>query len=392
MKLFSKSKKAEETLVLVFDIGSSSVGGALFIKNPNGAPKIVYAIRETIRLETEINHEKFLANTMKTLREIAGRICISGFSKPAEVYCVLSSPWFASQTRTIQLEKNTPFAFTDKLANELIEKETKLFQEEHAHQYGDDSYKIRSIELKTMSTMLNGYKTANPYNQKAKSLEMSIFISMSQEIFLKEIEQSIIRHFNVPNIKFASFAMASFAVARDMFVNQENFLLVNIGGEVTDISMVKKEVIRESISFPIGENFIIRKLSEGMQATLAEAASFLSIYSDGHMSDTLFRKMDPVMTQIRNEWLRKFQDSLRNLTNDISIPATIFITVNKDLADFFAHTIKTEQLNQYTLTESKFRLLFLSVESLHGIATVADDVVRDPFLIIESIYINQFLR
>lgn len=378
--------------MLVFDVGSASVGGALFLKNKTGAPKIMYALRETIRLEPNLDQHAFVSNTMKTLREVAGRICISGFGKPDEVYCILSSPWFASQTRVIQLEKNTPFVFTEKLADGLIEKETKLFQEEHSHQYGDDMYKVRSVELKTMSTMLNGYKTAHPYNQKAKSLEMSLFVSMSQEVFLKEIEQSILRHFNVPQIVFGSFTMASFAVARDMFVNQENFLLVNIGGEVTDISMVKKEVIRESISFPIGENFIIRKLADGMQSTLSEATSFLAIYREGHMSDALFRKIDPVMTQIRNEWLRNFQDSLRNLTNDISIPATIFITVNKELADFFAHTIKTEQLNQYTLTESKFRILFLSVESLHGIATVAEDVARDPFLIIEAIYINQFLR
>jgi hypothetical protein len=243
-----------------------------------------------------------------------------------------------------------------------------------------------------MSTTLNGYKTAKPFGQKAKELEMSIFISMSQESLLTEIEKSIIRHFNVPEIKFTSFAMASFAVARDMFVNLESFLLVNIGGEVTDISMVKKEVIRESISFPIGENFIVRRLAKVLKTTFDEAQSFMTIYNEGHMADTLLKKVDPVVTEIRTEWLRNFQESLRNLTNDISIPATIFITVNKDLADFFSKTIKTEQLNQYTLTESKFRMLFLSIESLHGIAIVKDDVVRDPFLIIESIYINQFLR
>ncbi len=392
MKFFSKQKKETEILTLVFDIGSSSIGGSLFVKTTSGAPKIVYSLREKIRIDTTLDHSVFLVQAMKTLREVAGKICISGFGKPTEVYCVLSSPWFASQTRFIQLEKNVPFVFTEKLAEGLIEKEMKLFQEEHEKKYGENMHKIRALELKTMSTMLNGYKTNSPINQKAKSLEMSIFISMSQEFLLHEIEEAIGRHFHVEKINFASFTMASFAVARDMFVNQENFLLVNIGGEVTDISMVKKEVLREAISFPIGENFIIRKIAEGMQTSLDEAASFVSIYREGHIADTLLQKIDPIMTQIRNEWLRNFQDSLRNLTNDISIPATIFITVNKDLTDFFASTIKTEQLNQYTLTESKFRLLFLSIEGLHGIATFSEDTIRDPFLIIESIYINQFIK
>ncbi|MBS3913970.1 MAG: hypothetical protein KG003_05695 [Bacteroidetes bacterium] len=392
MQIFSKPKKQKETLVLVFDVGSSSVGGALFLRQQGGAPKILYTLRESIKLEADLDHQRFFETTLKTLREVAGKMCLSGHGKPSEVYCVLSSPWFASQTRVIELEKNTPFIFTSKLADGLIEKEMKLFQEEHAKKYGEDMNRVRAIELKTMSTSLNGYKTSKPFGQKAKELEMSIFISMSQESLLGEIEKSIIRHFNVPEVKFISFAMASFAVARDMFVNQESFLLVNIGGEVTDISMVKKEVIRESISFPIGENFIIRRLAKGLKTTFDEARSFMTIYNEGHMADALLKKTDPVITEIRTEWLRNFQESLRNLTNDISIPATIFITVNKDLADFFSKTIKTEQLNQYTLTESKFRMLFLSIESLHGIAIVKDDVVRDPFLIIESIYINQFLR
>ncbi len=392
MKIFSKSKKEKETLVLVFDVGSSSIGGSLFVRQSSGAPKIVYTMRELIRLEEALDHQRFFEATLKTLREVAGKICLSGYGRPSEVFCVLSSPWFASQTRVIQLEKNTPFVFTSKLADSLIEKEMKLFQEEHAKKYGEDMNRVRPIELRTMSTTLNGYKTSKPFNQKAKELEMSIFISMSQESLLRELEKSIIRHFNVDEIKFISFTMASFAVARDMFVNQESFLLVNIGGEVTDISMVKKEVIRESISFPIGENFITRKLSKDLKVTFEEASSFMTMYREGHMADNILKKFDPIMTEIRTEWLKNFQESLRNLTNDISIPATIFITVNKDLADFFSKTIKTEQLNQYTLTESKFRMLFLSIESLHGIAILGDNVVRDPFLIIESIYINQFIR
>ena len=36
--------------------------------------------------------------------------------------------------------------------------------------------------------------------------------------------------------------MASFTVARDMFMQQDNFLLVDIGGEVTDISMIKRKI------------------------------------------------------------------------------------------------------------------------------------------------------
>ena len=35
-----------------------------------------------------------------------------GIGSPSKISCVLSSSWYASQTRTIKLEKNTPFLFT----------------------------------------------------------------------------------------------------------------------------------------------------------------------------------------------------------------------------------------------------------------------------------------
>ena len=89
--------------------------------------------------------------------------------------------------------------------------------------------------------------------------------------------------------------------------------------------------------------------------------------------------------------MKKFQESLANISNDISIPSTIYIALNKDLADFFAETIKSEQFNQYTLAESKFEVIFLGAEVFRDIAFFEGNVDRDAFLIMDSIYINRFL-
>ena len=67
------------------------------------------------------------------------------------------------------------------------------------------------------------------------------------------------------------------------------------------------------------------------------------------------------------------------------------VHIDKDFADFFSQTIKTEQFSQYTLTESKFEVIILNTQKLHGVAMFEDNVIREPFLIIDSIYINRFL-
>ena len=390
MSLLFKAKKKEE-LVLVFDVGSSSVGGALFYTQTSGAPKVIYSIREQVALEEKTDFDRLLILTLKSLETVASKISLAGLGAPKKVFCVLASPWCASQTRTVNFEKNTPFVFSEKFADSLIQKELKLFEEDYLSEFIIEGNNVRSIELKNMKTMLNGYVTSEPLGKKAQELEMSLFISISPESVLKKIEETVEKYFRCENIKFSSFMLASFSTARDMFIHQESFLLLDIGGEITEISMIKKEAMCESISFPIGRNFMIREIASALNCGLDEAKSYLSMYKDKHMNEPVNEKFEPVIGKLKEDWLKKFQESLVNLSNDISIPSTVFLTVDDDLAGFFSEIIKNEQFNQYTLTESKFRVIFLGIQALHGIAVFEENIIRDSFLVIESIYINRFL-
>jgi cell division ATPase FtsA len=391
MGIFSKAKKQED-LMLVFDIGSSSVAGAFFQATDSGVPKIIFTTREPIGLEKEINPERFLELTLKTLEKVVYKMATRGVGAPKKVFCVLASPWYASQTRTIKYTKEEPFIFTQKLADSLIQEEIKIFEAEHLKEYAGNENKIRAIELRNMKIDLNGYTVQDPIDKKGKTLEMTVFLSMSPEQILKPMENVINTHFTGKEIKFSSFAMASFAVARNTFVHQDSFLLVDIGGEITDISMVKKDILCSSISFPLGRNFMIREVAGSLNCSLLEAKSYISLYKDGHADEAVEKTLEPIMDKLEAKWLKSFQESLVNLSNDISIPATVFITVDQELNSFFSKIIKTEQFSQYTLTESKFRIIFLGTEALHGIATFQENILRDSFLIIESIYINRFLR
>lgn len=392
MNFFSKTKNKGE-LTLVFDINSCSIGGALFLMNEKEPPKIIYSTREFLKVDNDLKVEDFLPTVIKSLRKVAGKICMKGLGKPKRIFCVLSSPWYYSQTRVVELHKNTPFIFNSSLVNDLIKKEINFAKEEYIKKRGPNSHDIVPIEVKTMNVKLNGYHILNPNNQKAKSLEISIFISVCEEIFLKKIEETISQHFNFKIIKFSSFLMSTFSIAKDMFINQDNFLLVNIGGEITDISMIKKNAIRDSISFPLGSNYLIRTFAKDTGLSIDEAKSFLSLHKDNHLSDKMNERFFDSISKLKKDWLKIFQESLNNLSHDISIPATMFITVDQNLADFFFEIIKTEQLTQYTLSESNFKIIFIKVDTLHGIVLFENDKInKDLFIIIESIYINHFLK
>jgi hypothetical protein len=95
---------------------------------------------------------------------------------------------------------------------------------------------------------------------------------------------------------------------------------------------------------------------------------------------------------LKSEWLEKFQESLFNLSNNTAIPSTIFISADQDFMDFFAEIIRTEQFNQYSLTSSKFKVISLNTKTLHGAVIFKEDIIRDPFITILSVYINRFVK
>ncbi len=191
-----------------------------------------------------------------------------------------------------------------------------------------------------MSVKLNGYNVKNPVGKKTKDLEMPIFVSLSEEIFIKEVERVINASFHFKSIKFSSFLMSSFAVARDMFINQDKFLLINIGGEITDISMIKKDILKDNASFPMGVNFLIRGLVKDLKVDSKEARSLLHLYKDDHATLNTNQKLSQVIEPLKKTWLKNFQETLNNLSHDISIPSTVFITVDQNLAEFFSQIIR----------------------------------------------------
>jgi hypothetical protein len=389
MKIFSSSKKEDE-LFLVFDLGSASVRGALFTVNEKKVPNILNLFTEPIKLKNELNFEEFFQATLTALDIVAGKVFLSKMGAPKKIFYILSSAWFASQIRNVSYKSDKEFVFDEKMADSLILKEIENFTEEY-HSIHSEFKDMSPVELRNTKILLNGYVVEKPAKQKAKSVEMSIFVSLSSDIFLKKVEEVVSKYFNVKYSKFSSFVMASFAVVRNMFVAQEDFLLVDISGEVTDISMIKKDVLTSSISFPFGVNFIIRNIAQNFNCSMYHAKSLFSLYKDKHADEETTRRLDFLMTALSKDWLRKFQDSLTNFSNDISIPSTIFLTVEKDFADLFTETIKSDQFHQYTLAESKFKVIFMGTQALHGIASYENSTQRDPFITIDCIYISNFL-
>jgi cell division ATPase FtsA len=401
MSFFSFSKKEEKKMAIVYDVGSSSVGCALVVYSEKKVPKIIYSVRKEIVYQETFNIRRFHSLVVKAIKEASEDVQKNGFlhlkftklgeMKPHKVFVTMSSPWYASQTRIIKLVEDKPFLVTEKKINKWIQKEVQSFKNsDYVKKYsGNDVVKI--IEEQVISIKLNGYETSNPYRKKASTFEASIVLSVSPEDIIKKIDDTIFNTFNEVQIEFNSFPLVAFSVIRDSNKSIEDFIFMDISGEITDLMISKKCVPFEVTTFPMGKNNILRKLSKEFNTNKEETASLLSMYTDNKLNGSEVIRVGNAINSVRSEWVMSLQKALEDMSENFSIPSSVFFTSDKQLSNWFEESIKSEQFSQFTMSNKPFSVFQISDNFLNRNVKLGNYAKADSFLVINSVFFNKLV-
>jgi len=399
MKFFSK--KEDKKITLVYDIGSASVSGALVIYSENDIPEIIYSTRKEIAYQEKFDVGRFNSLIVSAVDDVSSDIQKNGLShlkftkfgekKPHRAFVALSSPWHASQTRVMKLSEDKPFLITKDKVEKWIAKEVDSFKNSDYIKQYDNAGAVKIIEQNIVSVKLNGYETSNQYGKKATTFEAAVAISVSPEEIIEKIDNAINRTFADAHIEFNSFPLISFSVIRDMDKENEDFIFLDISGELTDVLISKNGIPFEVTTFPIGKNDILRKLSQELGTNKDEVISLLSLHSGGELNDTEIERVGSALNKVQNEWVVSFQKTLEDMREDFSIPSSIFFTSDTDLVKWFEKSIKSEQFGQFTMSDKPFSVIPINTSFLSKNVKVRGDMKRDLFLMINSIFFNKLV-
>lgn len=395
MFLFGNKKN---NLALVYDIGNASVGGALVLLSEGKKPRIIYATRNDIANQNESTPAKLMSSIAKNLEIVSRDIEKSGLSHlkftelgnggPTKAFCVLSSPWYISQTRTILMKKDKAFAVTKKLIDELVTEEINNFKKSPLVKEKISSDKNALIESKITQIKLNGYETKSPEGKSAVTLQISLFLSLAPESIINLFGEKIKKVFNLEKIFFNSFPLASFSAIRKS-TSQQNFIFADISGETTDVLLAKDGTLAEIVTFPLGKKSAVRELADKLKTTNEEALSLFYLYQEKKLSDEMENKISGILSEPSANWLKSFRNALVEIGDGFSLPSAVFFTSDKDSLGWFGSLIKKEDYGQFTLTESSFLIKSIDASSLGEYCQFDGTAKRDPFLAIGAIFANE---
>jgi hypothetical protein len=384
MGLFSSVKKVHT--VALFDIGSGSIGGALvhYSDDEKIMPTIINSFRTDIVFRQKLDFSEYLSDMIVALENTATGLYKSASGAPDEIVCVLASPWYLSETRLIKTSKATPFIFTKRLADGLLQKELELLSESYQRKYGNSGNKPELLEERILNVSLNGYPIDDPLGKKARSLELTMLISISPQLCLDRIRESLSKTFHHTPVSFSSFMLSSFMAVRDRYVSPDSYLLLDIGGEVTDVAIVSRGILKASLSFPFGKRSFFKYMTSKLDIELRDAQEIFNLYVTNTLSEKRKNALAPLFKSIEQLWCEAFRESISALPYTLSLPGTVFLTADNDIQDWFASVLCNEEYIQSMLVERKCRVVTLSGPEFLNMCSVKNGKC-DPFLMIEAI-------
>lgn len=382
MGFFSSSKKTSERVLLVH-IGSGNVA-ASFVQIGGGMATVLSSTTVDIAIVLDIASADFEHEMQKALVQLMGAVRLLGMGAPDRVAVYLASPWYAAQVRRARLERPTAFVTSRTLLNDMISRELKSFEEEEVVRSHLSGEPLRPIESKTLEVKLNGYPTSSPLGLSARELEISILVSVAPEHTLMAIEEILGQDYRA-KITFSTFLSASFRVTRDFFPHQDDYLLIDVGGEITDVALVREGTLVRSISFPRGRNFILRKLAAGLKRSISETVAICELYSEDKVEESVKNACGPLLKEAKDEWLDYFQKTLFTDSSELSIPDAVFLSVGSDIAPVFIETIRREEFHQHSLTDKAFKVVVLDASVFRGTLAFIEGVEKNPFIMIDAL-------
>lgn len=302
---------------LVVSLKSSSV--ELSVADFSKKPQILFNKKESLLYKDPLHPRDFIEKSLSALKKLIKENIndvtaqLKG-SKSCEV--ILYSPWYLPELISEE-NKNEKVG----LKNFFMDKVKPPKQENYIQ-----------LENKITNILLNGYKLSKLKDVESDDIEINIYRSFATKKVIEEIENIIkIQLKQIFDIEFSTSAMLSYESLKSLFVNIDDFIFINIGGEITELGIVESDILTFASSVPVGSHLFSRNLDTFINEK--GNLSTLSFLSEKATDQKLDKRKNDKIKEISNFWFKEIIDSLKEKSQEL--PKKIFLISNSDSIDFF---------------------------------------------------------
>ena len=375
--IFGSDQKDEKTY-LIFDIGSNSVAGSWVRFSSDNRPVILFTKRISIDIYQDVTADHLLFAVKNALREVLAVLLAQPMGAPRRAFVFVSSPWYAAQVRTLSYSKRHPFVFTKRFADELVQKELEKFSNGEHKEWKNMHAEHTALEHRIVHVELNGYTYHDPIGKKAERAEVVSFMSMMPTDVRDELERIIHGGFHV-DVEFHSAIFASYFGLSHMEGVPEDYTILDIRGETTDLIVVRNGYVQEVVSIPFGDHTIVRSFANLMNQKPLHMQELLTMHAEGHLDDAHTSIISSHKGKAIEHVETLLHDALAHVAQRGLLPKNVYVYMQEDYKDWYAQVLSDSRFSSVVVSDQSFTLHDARTV-LKGVVT-DEEVVLDPFIV-----------
>ncbi|MGB8816184.1 MAG: hypothetical protein WCC74_03085 [Minisyncoccia bacterium] len=399
MSFFNFNKKKEK-ISLLFELRGDAVASSIIKTHTNDKPEVLYFNKRVIALREKINPERYTQIIIKELDKLAEETYKVGILKIlkisdknnqiSEIHVILSSPWVLSQIKDIKIKKDKYFEINqDLLSNVIMNEEHSLilpeiFEKKEVKQEAI----IKIIEEKIIQSKLNGYKINSIFQKRTNNLDINLFISISNNLFIENIKKTIRKLFIKKPVYLHSFALVGFSVIRNIMPQISNFIFIDIGAEVTEVCFITDDAIYKVFTYPFGKNSIIRKVAEETKTTYDTALAFINMQNDGKSEEKTMLLNENAFDKSVSDWINGLYKIFISPISRESFSREIFLFADNEITNLIGKKIKEDGLKSFNIINNDFNITLINNKKISSFISEKKSFEEDAILKVCSIFLN----
>ncbi|HVX90519.1 MAG TPA: hypothetical protein VHC20_02670 [Candidatus Paceibacterota bacterium] len=369
MGLLGLFKKPADAAALLIDVSSGSVAGA-YVSMIKGKPVLHYSARTSIRPHegedltaamlralTELS-ELLITRGIPVLKRATGHISIT------EAFVSVSAPWQESSVRIERVEKKEPFTVTRALMRESV-----------ARSAGGEGDRVTAAEA-VISTILNGYESSNPFGQKVRRAEFVVLGSSLPRPVADGITTALRKAFHAHTIRFTAFAPCAFAVFRDIYPHERQFIVFDVASAATEIALVRQGLLSAVTAVPLGVGHLTHAHVPRMSDAIATEHG-IHLVKNAAAAGT---------SMTRSDWMNGIAAALRQLSSEYALPRTLFLVADDDAREYLRRALDDAALRQLWLSDEPLTIAAVTTGQFSPYVGVGPEAEADVTLMMLALF------
>jgi len=363
-----------DDIQLAVDIGTGSVKTASFKINQDNKIEIIGVGRSLIEKNSDeeggFNKTVIARAAKKAVREVFWdqepprfQPAIMGISG-SFLKGIASSFKHTRDNPEIKIEEAEVANLIQKFEYKALEKIKSDFIRETGWHETD----LNIVNALVQETRIDGWQVDDIFGKDGKELEFKLFNTFIPKINFEELT-SIIRDIGINPILTTIQMLGVTGVLKwEEFSPSRDVILIDIGYESTDISIVRSGILEGIKTFSFGGKALTRRISKTFGVGYQEAEDIKISFSNKKLSKAVLNKIAKILEKDFDTWASGVILNLESFSKTELFPKNIFLFGGSSHISGLAKSLANKKLKDNLPFTEEPKIDFLSFDKIKGIS------------------------